>query len=86
MEAVQAGKTEYAGTLAELGFIDREDATEIGGRAGKRGGSGGFDGSASSSWLSRSVNRNWSNARFLKAAICAGFYPSILRVQHPKPR
>jgi ATP-dependent RNA helicase DHX57 len=86
LEAVQAGRSEYAGTLAELGFISREDASELG--VGRRGGGGryGFDGSADSAWLSRAVNKNWGNARFLKAAICAGFYPSVLKVQPPKPK
>ncbi|GAX74060.1 hypothetical protein CEUSTIGMA_g1510.t1 [Chlamydomonas eustigma] len=88
LEAVQAGRSEYAGTLAELGFISREDAQELGGgrRGEKGGGRDGFDGSADSAWLSRAVNKNWGNARFLKAAICAGFYPSVLRVQAPKPK
>ena len=79
---MQSGKAEYAGTLAELGFISREDAQEVSGR----GRGSGFDGSTTSAWLSRPINRCWGNARFLKAAICAGFYPSILKVQPPKAK
>jgi len=59
LEAVLSGKVEYAGMLADLGFISREDAQEASGR----GRGGGFDGSAESAWLLRPVNRNWGNAR-----------------------
>eukprot|EP01025_Chloroclados_australasicus_P059010 TRINITY_DN744_c0_g3_i1.p2 TRINITY_DN744_c0_g3~~TRINITY_DN744_c0_g3_i1.p2 ORF type:complete len:397 (-),score=46.26 TRINITY_DN744_c0_g3_i1:343-1404(-) len=31
-------------------------------------------------------NRNSDNARFVKSAVCAGFYPNILRVQHPEAK
>lgn len=84
LEAVQAGRVEYANTLADLGFISRGDVSDLQGRGWGKG--AGSVASASSPWLSRPVNRNWENARFTKAAICAGFYPSILRVQHPKPK
>lgn len=34
-------------------------------------------------WLALPCNAGADNARFLKAAVMAGFYPSVLRVQHP---
>jgi len=81
LEAIEAGRAEYASTLAELMFIPRDAAREI----GRRGG-GGFDGSAASPWLQWPINRNWENGFFIKASICAGFYPSILRVQPATPK
>lgn len=36
-------------------------------------------------WMGLPANACASNARFLKAAVMAGFYPSVLRIQHPKP-
>lgn len=35
--------------------------------------------------MALAVNSCAANARFLKAAVMAGFYPSVLRVQHPPP-
>jgi hypothetical protein len=40
-----------------------------------------FDGTSTSAWLNRPENANWKNNFFIKGCICAGFYPSILRVQ-----
>ncbi|KAF5825506.1 hypothetical protein DUNSADRAFT_9156, partial [Dunaliella salina] len=31
------------------------------------------------------INSCAANARFLKAAVMAGFYPSVLRIQNPPP-
>ncbi|KAG2486676.1 hypothetical protein HYH03_014607 [Edaphochlamys debaryana] len=76
LEAVQAGRAEYARVLGELGFLDMGlayDARRLGPAASLPG----------SDWLSAPANRNAGNARFTKAALCAGFYPSVLRVDHP---
>ena len=39
---------------------------------------------ASAAW--RSANAAASNANLVKVALCAGFYPNILRVEHPAQR
>ncbi|EFJ42064.1 hypothetical protein VOLCADRAFT_119557, partial [Volvox carteri f. nagariensis] len=90
LESIQAGRAEYARVLEELGFLAEAEATGGGGggndprvgvsAAACRGPSCSLPGSA---WLAAPVNRNADNARFLKAALCAGFYPAVLRVQHP---
>ena len=69
--------------LADLGFIAPDDAAGLGGRRryGRGGGGGGGGEGGYAAWMSRPVNRNAANSRFLKAAICAGFYPEMLRVQ-----
>ncbi len=72
-----------AGVLADLGFLTRDQARLLGSaRAAGRGGGGG--GADLAAWMSLPLNAGSDNARFLKAAVMAGFYPSVLRVQHPK--
>ncbi|GIL84569.1 hypothetical protein Vretifemale_13233, partial [Volvox reticuliferus] len=84
LESIQAGRAEYARVLEELGFLsDSGGATDprvATGAAACRGPASSLPGSA---WLAAPANRNAANARFVKASLCAGFYPSVLRVQHP---
>jgi hypothetical protein len=49
--------------------------------AGQRASGGGSG--AYIEWRSLPVNACADDARFVKAAVMAGFYPSVLRVQHP---
>jgi len=81
MEAILEGRAEYAATLADLGFVpgDFVQHTRRGGASAGAGGGGGpkpFAGPGD-------VDEHAHNARIVKAALCAGFYPSVLRVEHP---
>ena len=81
MEAIQEGRAEYAATLADLGFVpgDFVAHTRRGAPSAGAGGGGGpkpFAGPGE-------VDEHAGNARIVKAALCAGFYPSVLRVEHP---
>ena len=81
LEAIQSGRGEYARVLADLGFTPpgcSPPGKTAGGGGGRPGG-----GSSSSSWMAHAANRHSENGYFFKAAICAGFYPSVLRVEHP---
>ncbi|GIL66003.1 hypothetical protein Vafri_19646 [Volvox africanus] len=84
LESIQAGRAEYARVLEELGFLSGSsgatDPRVAVGAAACREPASSLPGSA---WLAAPANRNAANARFVKAALCAGFYPSVLRVQHP---
>lgn len=77
LEAVQAGRAEYARVLADLGFLPYHVAADPRVAAHPAAPLPGSD------WLAAPANRNAANARFLKAALCAGFYPSLLRVDQP---
>ncbi len=63
--------------LADLGFLPRHVAADPRVAAHPAAPLPGSD------WLAAPANRNAANARFLKAALCAGFYPSLLRVDQP---
>ncbi|KAK9846310.1 hypothetical protein WJX81_001334 [Elliptochloris bilobata] len=71
MEAMAATRADFAAQLADLGFLPCSYA-----RACAEGAhplppeAAAFDDAS-------------GNARIVKAALCAGFYPSILRVEHP---
>ncbi|CAL8471800.1 g11342 [Coccomyxa elongata] len=72
MEAALQGRAEYAGILADLGFL----------HAGYAGAcSNGTQGPSEEEYAH--YDEYSCNARVIKAAICAGFYPNILRVDHP---
>ncbi|GFR46511.1 hypothetical protein Agub_g8095, partial [Astrephomene gubernaculifera] len=83
LEAIRAGRVEYARVLGELGFLE-SDPWVIAAAAGA--GTGAGQQQQGGADKEDPANRNAGNARFLKAALCAGFYPSVLRVQHPKTK
>ena len=81
MDAILDGRAEYAAILADLGFVPGEyvQHTRQGGLSAGLGGGAGpkhFTGAGG-------LDEYAGNARVIKAALCAGFYPSILRVEHP---
>lgn len=81
MDAILDGRAEYASILADLGFVpgDYVQLTRQGGLSAGLGGGAGpkpFTGPGG-------LDEYAGNARVIKAALCAGFYPSILRVEHP---
>eukprot|EP00892_Ulva_mutabilis_P005050 jgi/Ulvmu1/2917/UM148_0001.1 len=69
MVAIHDGRCELVKSLLEVGFVEEDYVRCV------RGG-GSVD-------YSDPHDRNSSDARVVKAAICAGFYPQILRVENP---
>ena len=70
LEAVQAGRADYAAILADLGFVRREYIANM-----RRGGSGGTE-----------ADCNADVVRVVKAALVAGFYPHVVRVKYPETK
>jgi hypothetical protein len=70
MEATAASRADFAAQLADLGFLPAAYA-----RACRDGGPMPAEAAA--------YDDHSGNARIVKAALCAGFYPAILRVEHP---
>ena len=73
LEAVQAGRLDYAAILADLGFVRREYIANM------RRGSGGSNGGTE-------ADSNADVVRVVKAALVAGFYPHVVRVRHPETK
>jgi len=79
MEAIEASRADYAGVLADLGFVGREYATHI-----RRQGS-------HYAVMENNVDRHpldeqAHNARVVKAVLCAALYPRMLRVRNPNTK
>mmetsp|Transcript_21181 Transcript_21181/g.58791 ORF Transcript_21181/g.58791 Transcript_21181/m.58791 type:complete len:1160 (+) Transcript_21181:1213-4692(+) len=72
LEAIQAGRRDLAASLADLGLIHR---SYLAGMRSK---------GRNDAW--RGANVLSGNANMVKASLCAGFYPNILRVEHPVQR
>ncbi|GMH41213.1 hypothetical protein BSKO_09123 [Bryopsis sp. KO-2023] len=68
MQATLSARKEFASILADIGFVSRDYAIQVG-----RGRSA--DDPISDEFA--------SNSRFVRAALCAGYYPNILRVANP---
>ena len=71
MEATAAARADFAGQLADLGFLSPAYARAC------------ADGTYPLPPEAAAFDDMSGNARIVKAALCAGFYPSILRVEHP---
>eukprot|EP00850_Spirogloea_muscicola_P006660 SM000032S12044 [mRNA] locus=s32:111779:119402:- [translate_table: standard] len=70
--AMQASRADYASVLVDLGFAPQDYHRQL---------------VASSSSLSDAVHvldKESRSIRVVKAALCGGFYPNVLRVQHPE--
>lgn len=78
MEAITAGRAQYAEILADLGFIDSDYIRTIS--------TSNDNDSTGATATANKVDEMSNSARVVKAAICAGLYPNLLRVQHPKPK
>lgn len=78
LEAIEAGRAEFAATLMDMGLLPPSFR-------------GWMQQQARSSLPSAHITLHefdsyCNNARIVKAALCAGYYPSILRVEHPAAR
>ncbi|KAA6421632.1 MAG: putative ATP-dependent RNA helicase DHX57 [Trebouxia sp. A1-2] len=78
LEAIEAGRAEFAATLMDMGLLPPSFC-------------GWMQQQARSSLSSadntlHEFDSYCNNARIVKAALCAGYYPSILRVEHPAAR
>ncbi|KAK9867126.1 hypothetical protein WJX84_000721, partial [Apatococcus fuscideae] len=78
MEATLAGRQDLAFKLAELGFVTQDYAAGI--NQPQAGAARALPPATSG------PDAFSGNARFIKAAICAGFFPAVLRVEHPTAR
>ena len=76
MEAIEASRVDYAGVLADLGFVGREYATHI-----RRSGS--HHAVLEGNEDRHPVDEQAHNARVVKAVLCAALYPRMLRVVNP---
>ena len=89
LQAIDAGRRQYAELLADLGFIPASYASAAsaaggrGGGGGRRGGGGGMSASVSNPYGEgeekplHEVDEQSANARTVKAALCCGFYPQV---------
>lgn len=90
VQAIDAGRRQYAELLADLGFIPASYASAAsaaggrgGGGGGRRGGGGGMSASVSNPYGEgeekplHEVDEHSANARTVKAALCCGFYPQV---------
>jgi len=73
MEAIEAGRRDLAGSLADIGLVPKSYLSAMRGK-----------GNRNDAW--RHANASADNANIVKAALCAGFYPNVLRVEHPVQR
>jgi ATP-dependent RNA helicase DHX57 len=73
LDAVRAAREDYASVLADLGFVDRQYVDHI--RSDRL-----TDGSHPP--LPPDVRAG--SLRMVKAALCAGLYPNVVRVRHPE--
>jgi ATP-dependent RNA helicase DHX57 len=69
MQGIDAGRRQYADILADLGFVPPGYAVQAG-----RGGAGASRAQQQQRY-SHDVDQYSGNARVVKAALCAGFYP-----------
>ena len=76
MEAIEASRVDYAGVLADLGFVGREYATHV-----RRSGS--HHAVLEGNEDRHPVDEQAHNARVVKAVLCAALYPRMLRVVNP---
>jgi ATP-dependent RNA helicase DHX57 len=75
LDGVRAAREDYASVLAELGFVPRAYVDAVRGRT-----------SAAAAAAASAMDAHASSARVVKAALCAGLYPNVLRVKHPESR
>ena len=76
LEAVQASREDYANALADLGFLPR-DVVRLVNRRHK---------SDEARPELAMLFANEHNGRIIKAVLCAGFYPNVVRVKHPEAK
>ena len=75
LDGVRAAREDYAAVLAELGFVPRAYVDAVRGRS-----------SAAADAARAAMDAHAGSARVVKAALCAGLYPNVLRVAHPESR
>jgi ATP-dependent RNA helicase DHX57 len=85
MEAVHAGRRQYAEILADLGFVPQDYPGAAAAAGYNPGSAGGAAGSAAAEAFTRpgGVDQFAGHARVVKAVLCAGLYPQLLRVDAP---
>lgn len=87
MEAITAGRKQYAEILEDLGFIPRAYLPRLTGPPAYS--SAGYQTLANIGPGNENhgdLDEMSGSARVVKAALCAGLYPQILRIEHPKAK
>eukprot|EP00897_Mesotaenium_endlicherianum_P002934 jgi/Mesen1/2669/ME000167S01818 len=77
--ALEATRIDLAGVLVDLGFAPAEYYQSV-----WSGGSALRSSEARALGGGHALDANSGSIRIVKAALCAGFYPNIVRVQHPE--
>ncbi|KAL3157309.1 hypothetical protein ABBQ38_001539 [Trebouxia sp. C0009 RCD-2024] len=78
LDAIEAGRAEFAATLMDMGLLPPSFQAWLHQQS--------KSGVAPSDTNPHEFDAYCNNARIIKAALCAGYYPSILRVEHPAVR
>lgn len=73
LEHIRVSRADFASTLADLGFVPRAYAARVEDEAAPDLGPG-------------SPDEFSESGRIIKACICAGAYPNLVRVQHPSQK
>jgi len=83
LQAIDAGRQQYAELLADLGFIPASYAAAASAARGRRGTGAKMSSAVSNPYGAggeaplHEVDEHSANARTVKAALCCGFYPQV---------
>ena len=83
LQGIEALRVDYARVLLEFGFIEKSYFADLARGRGSRGLSRKLHGD---SHKDLEVDTEAYNSRVIKSVVCAAYYPSILRVAHPKAK
>jgi ATP-dependent RNA helicase DHX57 len=83
LQAIADLKRQYAELLSEIGFLDQRVSTRLMNKQAKIAGRG-SDGVKEATGAR--LNRNSKNTRVIKAALCCGLYPNVVRISSPETR
>ncbi|ELR25721.1 helicase conserved Cterminal domain containing protein [Acanthamoeba castellanii str. Neff] len=82
-DAIADLKRQYAELLSEIGFLDQRVSTRLMNKQAKLAGRG-SDGVKEATGAR--LNINAKNTRVIKAALCCGLYPNVVRISSPETR
>ncbi len=83
LQAIADLKRQYAELLSEIGFLDQRVSTRLMNKQAKLAGRG-SDGVKEATGAR--LNINAKNTRVIKAALCCGLYPNVVRISSPETR
>jgi len=80
LQSIADLKRQYAELLSDIGFLDEPVSTRKMKRLGKLGSDGVREA------IGARLNANSGNTRIIKAALCCGIYPNIVRISLPQTK